>query len=138
MAKSWASKIIGMGGKYDPGAPREMPYYHWRQWAPLAPNGAPQLIDYREPSTGKTYKANKNRDESARRPDGRPMLLSEVQSMNFLRVCPNAEDIQLFIEQVDSRSTVRLFAQDIVALRRQQEEERTQIPIAKRRRHRLG
>jgi len=66
------------------------------------------------------------------------MLLSEVQSMNFLRVCPNAEDIQLFIEQVDSRSTVRLFAQDIVALRRQQEEERTQIPIAKRRRHRLG
>jgi|2_EtaG_2_1085320.scaffolds.fasta_scaffold00152_18 hypothetical protein len=131
MAKSWASRVVGPPGPARGRDATELPGFYvghrHRQWAPLVPAKRAELIDYKEPTTEKTYPANKWREKGAVSPDGAPILHTEVQAMNFLRFCPTADAITTFIEDIDPRTNVRLFAMDILALRDKQEKQRTEM-----------
>jgi len=139
MPKSWASKIIGAGGRtdrgFENGSKGRFVGYHWRQWVPLAPKGAREEVVYKAPDLASTYQANRNREDGAVSPDGAPIIHSEVQALNFLRHAPDRQTIQAFIDSIDGRPVVRLFAQDMINLRDEQHNERTQIQVVQRKRH---
>lgn len=140
MPITWALKVMGKGGKTDPkfaASGARFAGYHWRNWAPLVPAGEPNMLKFTEPTTGQSYQANKSREAGAISPDGKPLLHTEVQALNWIRSAPNNDMIAAFIhttEGVDARPTVRMFAQDIMALRTSQDEERTEIQVVQRKR----
>lgn len=140
MPISWAKKIVGKGGTADPmfsvkGA--RLAGWHWRNWAVLRDAGERDEVSFKEPTTGQTYNLNQAREKGALNPVGKPLLHTEVQAILWLRNCPNNDMIAAFIHHdsgADTRPVVRMFAQDIMALRTQQENERTQIDVVQRRR----